>query len=111
MKLSIAVVCTIVVAFVANTAMVDAKPNRIRRAVEPLAKRAPNTASSDLGMALKLIGALNHDISSAIKHKPVGAVKRDIISAANIIAKLKLVVGSALKHHHSEVVSALKHSK
>ncbi|KAI9591986.1 hypothetical protein BDF19DRAFT_425841 [Syncephalis fuscata] len=31
MKLSIAVVCTILVAFVVNTAMVDAKPNQMRR--------------------------------------------------------------------------------
>ncbi|KAI9597023.1 hypothetical protein BDF19DRAFT_420983 [Syncephalis fuscata] len=31
MKLSIAIVCTIVVAFVATTAMVDAKPALIRR--------------------------------------------------------------------------------
>ncbi|KAI9593866.1 hypothetical protein BDF19DRAFT_447136 [Syncephalis fuscata] len=38
MKLSIAVVCTLVVTFIAGPAMVDAKPRRIRRAVEPSAR-------------------------------------------------------------------------
>ncbi|KAI9593892.1 hypothetical protein BDF19DRAFT_447209, partial [Syncephalis fuscata] len=41
MKLSIAVVCTVLVAFVATTTMVDAKPT--------LTRRAPKDESSDRG--------------------------------------------------------------